>query len=117
MAWAGMVLRHWGGKCRSRFPAEMTDRKAKARASAEADSSAESLTKKQRQRQEQGWLLWFVTVAAKCASRMGYPASLRVPGLEFLFWRSYIGGVGVPSDHLSTPTKKTDMGGKVLSCG
>jgi hypothetical protein len=29
----------------------------------------------------------------------------------------YMGGAGVPSDHLSTTAKKTDIGGKVLSCG
>jgi hypothetical protein len=29
----------------------------------------------------------------------------------------YMGGAGVPSDHLVTPIKKTDMGGKVFSCG
>ena len=29
----------------------------------------------------------------------------------------YILGAGVPSDHLSTPTKNTAMGGKLWSCG
>jgi hypothetical protein len=32
-------------------------------------------------------------------------------------WRSYMLGAGVPSDHLSTTTKKTDSGGKFLSSG
>ena len=41
--------------------------------------------------------------------------SLRV--LVFLFCWSYMGGAGVPSDHLGTITKKTAMGGKLLSCG
>jgi hypothetical protein len=31
--------------------------------------------------------------------------------------RSYMLGAGVPSDHVLTPTKKTDSGGKVLSWG
>ena len=30
---------------------------------------------------------------------------------------SYMLGAGVPSDHLFTPTRKTDSGGKDLSCG
>ena len=29
----------------------------------------------------------------------------------------YMLGAGVPSDHLVTPTRKTDSGGKDLSCG
>jgi hypothetical protein len=29
----------------------------------------------------------------------------------------YMGGTGVPSDHLSTITKNTAKGGKLLSCG
>jgi hypothetical protein len=29
----------------------------------------------------------------------------------------YMLGTGVPSDHLVTPTRKTDSGGKDLSCG
>lgn len=29
----------------------------------------------------------------------------------------YMLGAGVPSDHLSTTTRKTDSGGKDLSCG
>ena len=29
----------------------------------------------------------------------------------------YMLGAGVPSDHLATPTSKTDSGGKDLSCG
>ncbi len=32
-------------------------------------------------------------------------------------WVACIFEAGVPSDHLSTPIKKTESGGKVLSCG
>jgi hypothetical protein len=37
--------------------------------------------------------------------------------LVFPFCWFYMGGAGVPSDHLGTITKKTAMGGKLLSCG
>jgi len=40
-----------------------------------------------------------------------WPLSKRLP------LSLYMLGAGVPSDHLSTTTRKTDSGGKDLSCG
>ena len=56
----------------------------------------------------------------RTVARRSRLARLQHAAIAGKYWEElfrYMGGAGVPSDHLSTTTKKTDIGGKVLSCG